>query len=116
MFSYLYKKGIHRTNNFLSQKLVHRNFELKTDKPIITFTFDDFPQSAAQKALDLLTRYDFKATYFISFGLIDQDTATGKICTIKDIENIIQSGSDLGCHTFNHMGAYEQTFQPLKTQ
>ena len=114
MINNLIKKSYRAIHRFSSKALSKRDYDLNLSQPIISFTFDDFPQNAAQKGLDLLTRYGFKATYFISFGIIDQNTATGKICTIKDIENVVQSGNELGCHTFNHMGAYEESYSAFE--
>ena len=110
----LYRKGINSINRFISQNFAKNNFKIDLDRPIISFTFDDFPKTAAQKGLDLLTKYGLKATYYISFGLIDKDTATGRICSIKDVESVIKSGNDIGCHTFNHLGAYEQSFSAFE--
>jgi len=104
----IFNKGFRFTNRLITQGFGRRKFEINIDKPIISFTFDDFPQSAAQKGLEILTKYNVKATYYVSFGLIDKITATGKICSIEDVERILQTGNNLGCHTFNHHGAFEQ--------
>ena len=85
MFSNLYKSGISFTNRLITGLYAKNEFELKTDRPIISFTFDDFPQSAAKIGLELLIKYNLRATYYISFGLIGKVTATGKICEIEKI-------------------------------
>lgn len=104
----LYKKGFNFTSRFIAQRFARQDFNIKMDKPIISFTFDDFPKNAAETGLELLMKYNAKATYYISFGLISKMTASGKICEIRDVERIIQTGNSLGCHTFNHRGAFEQ--------
>ena len=105
----LYKKGCNFANRFITTRLVRKDFVISQNKPVISFTFDDFPQSAAEVGLDLLNKYNIRATFYISFGLLEKDSVVGKICNLNNIETLVNSGHNLGCHTFNHRGAFEQS-------
>ena len=109
MINDLFSRVISFTNKQITRKISRNNFKIKLNKPIISFTFDDFPQSAANVGLELLSKYGVKGTFYISFNLIDKVTPTGKNCSIEDIKRIIETGNNLGCHTYNHLGAFEQS-------
>lgn len=80
---------------------------LSNKSPLISFTFDDFPKSAALKGAEILRKYHIKGTFYISFGIIGQDSPVGEICNLDTIKNLIEEKHEIGNHTFNHINAYE---------
>jgi peptidoglycan/xylan/chitin deacetylase (PgdA/CDA1 family) len=92
-----------------SRRLARRDLCFHLSRPIISFTFDDFPQSAAQVGARILSEYGAKATYYLSFGLIGQQGPTGKIADRADVAHILSGGHELGCHTFGHENAWFTT-------
>jgi peptidoglycan/xylan/chitin deacetylase (PgdA/CDA1 family) len=68
----------------------------------VSFTFDDFPASAAQEGAGLLERRGWHGTFYLAPGLLDQDTAVGRICSMRDVERLHQDGHEIGSHTFSH--------------
>ena len=38
-----------------------------------------------------------------------QDSVSGKICETNNVNDIIKANNEIGCHTYNHMGALEQS-------
>jgi len=109
MIRKLYKKGLNFTSRVITNNFSRKNFKIHNKIPLISFTFDDFPQSAIRSGLELLNKYNLNATFYISFGLLNKDTVVGKICNSEDIERIVNSKNELGCHTYNHRGAFEQS-------
>jgi peptidoglycan/xylan/chitin deacetylase (PgdA/CDA1 family) len=73
---------------------------------IISFTFDDFPKSALHAGGSILERYDLAGTYYASFGLMDRDSAVGRIFSAGDLNRVL-ARHELGCHTFAHCHAWE---------
>lgn len=100
------------TNNFkytVDQKfktfLFRKNIYLKLKNPVISFTFDDCPMTAIQNGARILEYYDKVGTFYISFGLLDNESPSGRITDLNNIEKVLKRGHDIGDHTFNHIKA-----------
>ena len=103
----LRKKMAGRYQRTTADLLARRSLTLTNERPLISFTFDDFPKSALFTGGAILERYGARGTYYASFGLMDQITPTGKIFRGRDVSLLLQHGHELGCHTFAHCHAYE---------
>jgi peptidoglycan/xylan/chitin deacetylase (PgdA/CDA1 family) len=84
-----------------------RPCQIQLESPVISFTFDDFPRSALTNGGAILRERGFSGTYYASFGLMGMETATGKIFGREDLEQLIQHGHELACHTFDHCDSWE---------
>lgn len=89
-----------------SRRFARRPFRLRNARPIITFTFDDFPRSAGETAGPILERAGVAATYFLSCGLLGTSAPTGEIARASDLGGLLARGHELGCHTFHHWHAF----------
>lgn len=86
-----------RTTNF-SQRRVR----MLNRRPLISFTFDDFPRSALFTGGAILRKHGAGATYYASLGLMDSDGPVGRIFSEQDLHLVLEQGHELGCHTFDH--------------
>ncbi len=82
-------------------------YTLRNKVPVISFTFDDFPESAALKGAEVLEKFDVQGTYYISLGMIGRESPVGEICDIDTIKNLIEAKHEIGSHTYDHINAYE---------
>jgi peptidoglycan/xylan/chitin deacetylase (PgdA/CDA1 family) len=87
--------------------LVRRPFGMQNNRPLISFTFDDFPRSALFTGGAILEHYDVAGTYYASLGLMGQIAPTGEIFHPADLALVFERGHDAGCHTFAHCHAYD---------
>lgn len=69
------------------------------NKRVVYLTFDDGPSKNTYKVLEILDKYDIKATFFVIGANITQEYET----LIKDME---QRGHTIGIHTFSHKYNY----------
>jgi len=90
-----------------SSLLFKRPFLIDTPRPVISFTFDDFPESALSVGGAILERYGLTGTYYASLGLMETDAPTGRIFAPADLDRLLQRGHELGCHTFSHSHAWD---------
>lgn len=86
--------------------LAKRPFRLRMSKPLISFTFDDFPVSAKVFGETFLSANEIKATYYLSMGLLGKDSPVGRIVSLEDVAEMVSRGEDIGCHTYFHSDAY----------
>ena len=75
---------------------------IRTPKPIISFTFDDFPETALSVGGVILQRHGLLGTYYVSLELAGRQDASGQMFTFSDLRALQQQGHEMGCHTFGH--------------
>lgn len=90
-----------------ARMLACRVVEMQNLRPLISFTFDDFPRSALRIAGEILSQNNARGTYYASLGLMGQVAPTGRIFDEGDLHLLVEQGHELGCHTFSHSHAYE---------
>lgn len=73
-------------------------YRKKTNKKIIAITFDDGPTEFTPEFLDLLTKYDAKATFFCIGNQIEKYP--------EIINRIHTEGHQLGNHSFSHSNSF----------
>lgn len=74
--------------------------------PLISFSFDDAPQSAFDIGGEILNAHNVRATYYVSLGLLSSQSAIGLIASRDTLVRAVESGHELGCHTFHHHDAW----------
>src|SRR5690348_7629759 len=84
-----------------------RPFQLNSQVPFISFTFDDFPRSALHSGGEILRTFGFTATFYASLGLMGKQAPTGTMFLQEDLNTVLEQGHELGCHTFGHCHAWE---------
>ena len=87
--------------------LFRRVSPINLERPLISFTFDDFPQSAWTVGGAILEEFGVRGTYYASLGLLGEETPSGKIVSAEDLPHLLQRGHELGCHTFAHCDSWD---------
>ncbi|MDC7675419.1 polysaccharide deacetylase family protein [Asticcacaulis machinosus] len=72
-------------------------------RPLITFSFDDAPQSALTEGAQILEAYGARGTYFISTGLMGNESHLGKYLTGNEVRQLADRGHEIACHTYEHL-------------
>src|ERR1700690_3728268 len=81
-------------------------FVVATQRPLISFTFDDFPRSALLAGGEILNPFGLAGTYYASFGLAGKDNPSGHIFDNDDLKTLFAQGHELGCHTYAHYDSW----------
>ena len=102
-----------------------RDAPVAPGRPMVSFCFDDAPESAALAGAAILEARGVKGTYFISMGLAGQEGPMGLNADAAQIGDLLEAGHEIGCHTFSHLncgmapvgiveGDLEQNLQALR--
>jgi glycosyltransferase involved in cell wall biosynthesis len=81
-------------------------FLISSERPLISFTFDDFPRSALLVGGAILNHFGLAGTYYASLGLAGKETASGPVFLSDDLPTLFEQGHELGCHTFSHCDSW----------
>lgn len=81
--------------------------EIHLERPLISFTFDDFPRSALIAGGEILKSFGSAGTYYASLGLLGGGSPSGQIFDLDDLKRTLGDGHELGCHTYSHCNAWE---------
>jgi peptidoglycan/xylan/chitin deacetylase (PgdA/CDA1 family) len=90
-----------------AKHLFRRIITLRPTKPIISFSFDDAPRTAFARGGDMLGAHGARGTFYVSLGMLGRDSPSGVIGTEDDLRLAIETGHELGCHTFDHRSSWE---------
>lgn len=98
-----YRTGLFtRLNNGLAWRLHLRRVTLGLERPLASFTFDDFPKSAWTIGGSILRQYDAAATYYVAgrfCGIIEDGV---RYYDAEDLRELHAAGNEIGCHTYMH--------------
>ena len=91
-----------------------RDVNLYGNRPMVSFTFDDFPQSALYIGGAILKNYGVRGTYYAAMGLMDKVNSLGRQFSAADLKNLLRDGHELGSHTFDHLSCRSTSFQDFQ--
>jgi len=92
-----------RVSNRLARDLGAVPFRLQNKAPMVSFTFDDPPKSAATAGVPILDEYQARATFYISGGLVDRWSGHWMGINNDEIVGLHRAGHEIACHTFSHV-------------
>jgi peptidoglycan/xylan/chitin deacetylase (PgdA/CDA1 family) len=78
---------------------------LPGDQPVVSFTFDDVPQSAVARGASILSDYGAHGTFYIAGGLVDRPSPDWKMIDADGVLALHRAGHEIGCHTYSHAKA-----------
>ena len=96
-----------RYQRTVASRLYRRPVPMLNSEPLVSFTFDDFPRSALTVGGEILERHGARGTYYASLGVMGKHEAAGLMFEQRDLAAVIARGHELGCHTYDHLNAWE---------
>jgi peptidoglycan/xylan/chitin deacetylase (PgdA/CDA1 family) len=76
---------------------------LRNQAPMVSFTFDDIPKSAATIGAGILEHHGVRGTFYVSGGLVGSTSSPHwAAADVPDIVGLHRRGHEIGCHTFSH--------------
>lgn len=103
--------SLYSPDRSVSAKIKRRLTYWRTAKPIgripengmVSFTFDDFPRSAAEYGAEVLQSNDARGTFYVCTGMLGQSNIMGDMFSAYDLETLGSAGHSIATHTHNHI-------------
>ncbi|HYE47760.1 MAG TPA: polysaccharide deacetylase family protein [Caulobacter sp.] len=76
---------------------------LALDRPMLTFSFDDVPATAALAGARVLEAAGLRGTFYICAGLEDGKGPMGRYGSAEDARRLAAAGHEVACHTYSHL-------------
>ena len=105
-----------RVDNRLSRYFCAKPFRLNNKQPIVSFTFDDFPESVASAGGPVLDQYGARATFYVSGGEVGKWSGHWRSARPDTIVELHRRGHEIACHTFSHVRTTDLDATPLTTE
>lgn len=96
-----------RIQNRLAMHVPIRRVAMTNTRPIVSFTFDDVPQSAATLGAEILRDHDAHGTFYVAGRLAGENEGPWLHASVQELLALHRAGHELACHTFSHKHLYE---------
>lgn len=88
-------------------RLTHRRpARLTLDRPVVSFTFDDVPESAVHEGAPVLEAEGVRGTWYLCAGLFGKDGHMGRFADAGDARRLASAGHEVACHTRDHIDCH----------
>jgi peptidoglycan/xylan/chitin deacetylase (PgdA/CDA1 family) len=105
-----------RVSHRLAMHLRVEPFRLRNDTPMVSFTFDDVPKSAATVGAAILEAHGATATYYVIGSQVGTSSALWDMVDGDDIVDLHRRGHEIACHTFSHKRACDLDAETLSSE
>lgn len=78
-------------------------FAMRNASPLVSFTFDDVPDSAFLNGAPVLERHGVRGTFYIAGGNCGMADSSWHVIERDQVRALYARGHEIGCHTFTHV-------------
>jgi len=78
-------------------------FRMHNRKPIVSFTFDDVPDSAYVNGASILEERGIRGTFYVAAGTCGMQDEHWRVIAPDQVRALNAHGHEIGCHTFSHV-------------
>lgn len=93
-------------------------FVMRNSSPIVSFTFDDVPESAYTNGASVLESRGVHGTFYIASGQCGWENTTmgWRNISLDQVRALHDRGHEIGCHTFTHPRVDQVTSDSLREE
>lgn len=92
-----------KAGKLAANAMARGRYDVPSSERLVSFTFDDFPQTAAGRGAEILRGVGGRGTYYICMGRLGSMSPSGRIVGAEGIADLVAEGHEFGCHTFSHV-------------
>ena len=93
---------LRRVRRRIARHLPTKPFVMRNDAPLVSFTFDDVPDSAYTNGAVVLDEFGIRGTFYIASGNCGTIDTYWRVFDREQVRAIYGCGHEIGCHTFSH--------------
>lgn len=93
---------VDRVANRLIWRMAQPTRRVDTTIPLVSFTFDDVPDTAHGNGAAILEQYGTHGTFYIAGGLAGKVEQDRTLISPAGCADLAARGHEIGCHTFAH--------------
>ncbi len=94
---------MNRLTRLSVRNFCRKPFKLNLENAIVSFTFDDFPDSAFRNGATLLESFGATGTFYIAASLLGKNGPSGVHISRDELQNLRERNHHVGCHTYSHI-------------
>jgi peptidoglycan/xylan/chitin deacetylase (PgdA/CDA1 family) len=91
----------------VSRKLARHHcskpFRMRNREPLVSFTFDDVPDSAYVNGARVLEEFGIRGTFYVAAGTCGTADTHWRLIEQEQVRGLHDQGHEIGCHTFSHI-------------
>lgn len=106
------QKARRRLRRFQNRRMI----DIKTDAPIISVTFDDFPKTAANIGAPMLEAKGWRGTYYTSAKLEGTTNHHGPQFDRRDVIALDKAGHEIAGHSHDHSDLSQMSLEAVINQ
>jgi peptidoglycan/xylan/chitin deacetylase (PgdA/CDA1 family) len=106
-------RALGKLSRFLARNIVSKKLPMTNTRPLVTFSFDDVPESACTTGAALLEEHKAYGTYYISGGGCGSAGYCGRLASAETLKALAARGHEIGCHTYSHVAVARVERQKL---
>jgi peptidoglycan/xylan/chitin deacetylase (PgdA/CDA1 family) len=91
-------------------------FRLRNETPMVSFTFDDVPKSAATVGAAILEQHDAHGTFYVIGSQVGTSSPLWDMVDGEDVVALHRRGHEIACHTFSHKRACDLDAETLNAE
>jgi peptidoglycan/xylan/chitin deacetylase (PgdA/CDA1 family) len=91
-------------------------FRLRNATPMVSFTFDDVPKSAATVGAAILEAHDAHGTFYVIGSQVGTSSPLWDMVGGEDVVALHRRGHEIACHTFSHKRACDLDAETLNAE
>jgi len=95
----------YRLNAFAARQMTVKPAVLSFERPVASFTFDDFPVSAFEAGAPVLERYGARGTFYAAGSFCGRRVGGLDYYDEATVKAVRAGGHEIGCHSYDHQPA-----------
>ena len=110
------KRALGKLSRFAARTIATKTLALTNSKPLVSFTFDDAPETACTTGATLLEEHKARGTYYISAAGCGSAGYCGRLAGAESLKSLAAKGHEIGCHTYSHVAVARVGRQKLAAE